>query len=136
MGISTDGLSDLKRSGGKNKNEAVLGKPSDYSYGTVINLDTEELKKLGIKDLPKIGDQYRIIAVGEVRNVSTSSDGNGENSSMSIQLTHIKLFHEDQINKAKTMEDKEGEKEPEGESKDEQRDEMMMGIERHIGNFK
>lgn len=67
-----------------------------FPYGACLNLDTDELKKLGIKNLPSVGDEYHITAVGEVTSISERDTGNGESKSLSIQITMMELVHEDE----------------------------------------
>jgi hypothetical protein len=92
-----DKMVDLKRSPAKAKeSNSVNYKPSPYGYGTSISLDNDTLKKLGVKELPEIGDEYTITAKGKVTSASTNaSESSGKNTSLSIQITHLQLTHED-----------------------------------------
>ena len=85
-------LIDMKMSQADMKADAVLAAPGErdpYPYGLVLQLDTDELDKLGIKDLPEIGQEYHIMAVGKVTRVSSSaSEGQDEESrGISVQIT-------------------------------------------------
>ncbi len=92
-----DKLVDLKQSPVEaKKNNPSVYKPSPYGYGTSITLDHEQLKKLGITELPEVGDEYQLTATGKVSSASmNSSESSGSRTSLSIQITHLKLTHED-----------------------------------------
>lgn len=65
-------------------------KPPPYSYGLTLRLEKPELKKLGMKELPEVGQEYEIIARGRVSNVYESqSEGNRGDRAVSIQVTHL-----------------------------------------------
>lgn len=86
-------LVDMKMSQADMKADAVPS-PVDrdpYPYGLCLNLDTDELDKLGIKDLPEVGDEYHIMAVGKVTRVSSSaSEGqDSESRGISVQITML-----------------------------------------------
>ena len=66
-------LIDMKREDEKGPEEvAMSGSPSPYPYGLCINLGKDEMDKLGITDLPKVGQEYHIFAVGQVNSVASS----------------------------------------------------------------
>lgn len=62
-----------------------------YPYGLCINIDKDELDKLGIKTLPPIGCEIHMMAVGTVTRVSQSAsqtpNGSDEQTSMAVQIT-------------------------------------------------
>ena len=70
---------------------AIPGDAGQYPYGLCINLDKDELDKLGITALPPIGCEVHIVAVGKVTRVSQSAaeipGGTDEQTSISIQIT-------------------------------------------------
>jgi len=72
-----------------------------YGYGTRLNLQEEELDKIGCtaKDMPEVGDEFHIFAVGEVIGVHNdafdSGGGKKESRSVEIQLTHLGVVCED-----------------------------------------
>lgn len=72
-----------------------------YGYGTSITLDAEMLKKLGIKDMPTVGDEYHIMATGKVTSVSQNASETNESSRLEIQLTHMGLSQETDAKEAK-----------------------------------
>lgn len=65
---------------------------SAYPYGLVLRLGDDELKKLGITDLPKVGAELHLIAKVEVVSVSDydSKDG-GDHESVEYQITDMAL---------------------------------------------
>ena len=88
-----DNLVDMHLSGA---DRGTVGVPSieqpAYSYGLVLRLENPELKKLQIKRLPQVGDEYEITAVGKITNVYESqSEGNREDKAVQIQITHLKI---------------------------------------------
>lgn len=63
-----------------------------YPYGLQIRLTTEELEKLGIKEMPSAETPVTIHAVGYVCEVSSHETAeNGENKSLSIQITDLSV---------------------------------------------
>ena len=106
------GLTDMKRTQKEIKESNTVGKykPSPYSYGTNINLNTEELTKLGVKELPEMGDEFRVIAVAKVTHASRTKSEHGEESNMSLQITHMVL------SKSVDNEEKESKSEKKSES--------------------
>lgn len=63
-----------------------------YPYGLQLRLGDDELKKLGITELPKVGATFHLIAAVEVVSVSDydSKDG-GDHSSVEYQITDMAL---------------------------------------------
>lgn len=93
------GLTDLARSPKEDKaNQAIglVGTRDKYGYGTSITLDAEALKKLGVAELPEVGDEYAIVAVGKVTSVSQNASEQNNSTRLEVQLTHLKLTHEDE----------------------------------------
>ena len=72
------------------KAEAVYT-PSDYSYGLVIRLEQEELDKLGIRMLPKVGAEVRFTCVAKVQSVSTQSTKDDDDACVSLQITQMAI---------------------------------------------
>lgn len=76
---------------------ALATKKPMYGYGTRITLEAEELDKLGCdpKDMPSVGDEFHIFAVGEVIGVRNDAfEGGKEHRSVEIQLTHMGVVEE------------------------------------------
>ena len=91
-------LVDLKMSKADMAEEASpTHDQSPYPYGACLNLDTDELAKLGItsKNLPKVGDEYHIRAIGKVTRVSENeTEGADYSCGVGIQITMMELTHE------------------------------------------
>lgn len=81
--------------GDKMAGPAIESTAPDYPYGLCIHLDKDELDKLGIKDLPKIGTEMMIEAKVKVTRISQSAaesaDGSDEYTSVDLQITDIGL---------------------------------------------
>lgn len=70
---------------------AVADKPR-YPYGLCISLDKDALDKLGIKDLPDIGQEFMLKAKVEVSGYSESESAGGHvYKSLSLQITEMDL---------------------------------------------
>lgn len=64
----------------------------DYPYGLCINLGSDELAKLGIKDLPAVGSELEMTAKVKVTSVSSSESEHGDgHKSVSLQVTDMSL---------------------------------------------
>ena len=64
----------------------------DYPYGLCIHLDKEELDKLGITELPKIGIEMMLEVKAKVTRVSVSQsavEGADEQTNVELQITDI-----------------------------------------------
>lgn len=87
----------MKRSAQDQRGDKMAGAPieataPDYPYGLCIHLDKDELDKLGIKDLPKIGTEMMIHAMVKVTRVSQSAAEHSEEyTSVDLQITDIGL---------------------------------------------
>lgn len=70
----------------------------DYPWGLCLNLGKDELAKLGITELPKVGDEFHIYGVACVTRVSQSaSQDTGEDSkSVELQVTALGVMQEDE----------------------------------------
>lgn len=67
---------------------AAPGDGPDYPWGLCLNLGKNELDKLGIDDLPSVGDEFHIYAVCKVTRVSQSASEGGEDSKgVELQVT-------------------------------------------------
>lgn len=72
----------------------------DYPWGLNLNLGKEELDKLGIKELPGVGDEFHIVAVCCVTRVSQSaSKGGDEHMGVELQITHMGAMAEEEAPK-------------------------------------
>ena len=89
-------LVDMKRTKKDKKDGgAVCSSPmngEDYPYGLALSLDDAELSKLGMKKLPEVGDEVKIVARAKVTSVNQSASENGGDSrSVRYQITRIKI---------------------------------------------
>lgn len=66
--------------------------PEDFPYGLRLDLDKDALEKLGIDDLPDVGDTFHLMATVKVTSVSedTTSDGS-DHCSVCLQITNMSL---------------------------------------------
>ena len=93
-------LTDMKLSRKKNpgkENPETEATPSsgddrDYPYGLSLILDKDSLKKLGMEELPEVGETCMIHAAGEITRVSQSVSDSGENKSVEIQITKLSVM--------------------------------------------
>lgn len=75
----------------------VADKPA-YPYGTSIDLDETALQKLGIKNLPAVGDVQYLEAIVSIRSVSaydSDSQKDGARRSVCLQITDMRLTGSD-----------------------------------------
>ena len=65
---------------------------SEYPWGLSINLENESLDKLGMEDLPKVGDIVKIVAEAKVESVSSRSDKDTKNNrTVSLQIVKMAI---------------------------------------------
>ena len=82
--------SDKRKDQGDNAPIEALA--PDYPYGLVINLDADEIEKLGMKKLPEIGAEIQMCAIMKVTRVTQSAvEGADEQNSISLQITDLAL---------------------------------------------
>jgi len=84
-------MTSLKRTKAGNK-EAVSPGAADgeeYGYGTRINLDHDDLEKLGIEKLPDTESAHEIHARVRVRRTETAERDGEKRRSMELQITHM-----------------------------------------------
>lgn len=63
-----------------------------YPWGLELRLEDEQLKKLGITDLPKTGSKLQLVASVEVCGThETDSQRGGERRSVELQVTAMAL---------------------------------------------
>jgi hypothetical protein len=63
----------------------------EYPYGLRLHLNEEELKKLGITQLPDVGVEMLISAKVKVCSVNSYSSENGEHRGMELQIIEMGL---------------------------------------------
>jgi len=86
-------LTDLKRSKSEMQGENPTGAAADpYPYGTRISLGEEELGKLGMKDLPKVGQKMHVRAHAVVHSASSEERAGGKkHRRLELQIHKIAL---------------------------------------------
>lgn len=85
---------DLKRTAKELKKDGPKEsyKPPEYSYGTQIRLENEELDKLGMKELPDVGYEGTIKAKVKVISARQSaSEKSGEDRCVELQIVAMDL---------------------------------------------
>jgi len=86
---------DMERTAAEKKaaEERMKAMPEgdDYPWGLSINLGKDELAKLGIDSLPKIGAEFRIVGIAKVTSVSASADTTDEHQCMGMQIIELGL---------------------------------------------
>jgi hypothetical protein len=87
----SDHLVDMKLTKKEAKDNEVASESPRYPYGLKINLDDEELKKLGFDTLPDVGDEFIVVGVGPVTSVHEREDQDGTDRSFSIQLEKLEV---------------------------------------------
>lgn len=80
-----------------------------YPWGLTLTLDTDSLDKLGIDDLPEVGESYMLVAKCDVTSCSSNMSEGGSSRSISLQLTDLALADgDDTKGKAGTLYDSGG----------------------------
>lgn len=84
---------DKKKSEKEMKNVSSIG-GEEHPYGLRIHLGEEELSKLGMDNLPSVGDKLHIMAHGRVHSVSSDHHSSGRKSRrVEIQLHKLGVGH-------------------------------------------
>lgn len=79
------------------------GNGPDYPWGLCLNLGKDELDKLGIKDMPAVGDEFHVYCVCKVTRVSQSASEQGEDSKgVELQITSMGAMREDETKETQT----------------------------------
>jgi hypothetical protein len=64
----------------------------DYPYGLCIHLDSDEIEKLGITQLPPVGAMVTIHCMAKITRVSQSAiEGSKEDRNIGIQITDMAI---------------------------------------------
>lgn len=90
-------MTSLKLDASESKNEGAAISPDydkpAYPYGTSIDLDETALTKLGVTDLPQVGDELGATMVLKVKSVSAydSESTEGSRRSLCLQITDMEL---------------------------------------------
>jgi hypothetical protein len=75
----------------RNHDECAVSDQESFPYGLRLNLDDESLTKLGIKDLPGVGEAWIVVGIGKVASVSKSDNERRTNRDVSIQLEKLEV---------------------------------------------
>lgn len=62
-----------------------------YPWGLILSLDDDTLRKLGVSELPKVGQQMHLMAVVEVCTTSQHANQEGTDKCVSLQITQMGL---------------------------------------------
>lgn len=81
---------------GKEKRDYMNGPAAqpaapEYPFGLRIHLDNDSIKKLGIEKLPEVGSKMKLMAIVEVCDLSEHKSLYGDNKSLGLQITDMKL---------------------------------------------
>lgn len=75
--------------------ESIMCEPPDYPYGLELCLDDETLEKLGVGELPEVGEVVTIMGYARVVSVAESALGDdeddGTNKCMRLQITDLSV---------------------------------------------
>lgn len=72
------------------KPTAMTDQP-EYPWGLQIRLNTEDIKKLGLKELPAIKSEMIVTAKVYVCDVSEHESESGKNQNLGLQITDMSL---------------------------------------------
>jgi hypothetical protein len=76
-----------------------------YPYGLCLSLEEDELAKLGLDDLPNVGEMIHLCAMAKVTSVSQNeremTDGSKKSCRrVELQITHLATESEDEENRS------------------------------------
>jgi hypothetical protein len=71
-----------------------------YPYGLQLNLDEEQIKKLGGLKGAKIGGTVKIMATGDITSMREEAREDGASKNVSIQITAIDIETDDDFDNA------------------------------------
>jgi len=81
-----------------------------YPCGLCLYLDEETMEKLGLTEMPEVGEMIHIMAMAKVTSVGTSATESKDSKNISLQITHMALEDEDkEYSYSKTLYDNEEE---------------------------
>lgn len=89
-------LTDMKLSPDEAKEmNSCIGDSTDggpkYPWGLTVSLDDATLRKLGMGELPEVGQQMHLMAVVEVCSTSQHANQDGTDRCVSLQITQMGL---------------------------------------------
>lgn len=68
---------------------AIKGPSCEYPYGLCLYLNEQTIKALGLKEMPKFGDELKIEAKVRVNRVTESNSLYGVDRSIDLQITDM-----------------------------------------------
>lgn len=68
----------------------AVGTP-EYSYGLLLRLESADLKKLGMKDLPDVDSVFTIEAKARVISAGERAEGTKAQQTLELQITDLGL---------------------------------------------
>lgn len=69
---------------------AALPDLPKHPYGLELSLDHSTMGKLGMEEVPKVGDEYHVIAKGRVTHAAEQEQQDGSSKrSARVQITHM-----------------------------------------------
>ena len=74
-----------------NSDHAIGSNEASFPFGLTISLDDESLTKLGIDELPAVGEEWIVLGIGKVDSVSKSSNERRVSRNVSIQLEKLEV---------------------------------------------
>ena len=92
-------LKSMKKTEEEKKEEAspsVMDRPS-YPYGLKLHIDEDSYEKLGMADVPSVGDKFMILAKVEVTDVHQAEKGDDRKyPSVGLQITDMAIKEKDE----------------------------------------
>lgn len=74
----------------------------EYPWGLCLRLEKDQLAKLGVKNLPAIGEAVQIEAKAVIKSMSASAGQSGEYASVELQITDLAIEIDADEKSAKT----------------------------------
>lgn len=75
-----------------------------YPWGLNIRLENEVIERLGIEDMPEVGEEIMIVAKAKVESVSVHENSDKtKNRSISIQITDMAVEQEKKVDVEKAL---------------------------------
>jgi len=87
-------MTSMKMTAQEVKADTVITKEDNkprYPWGLRVDLNDDSLSKLGITNLPAVGEKMNLMATVEVTSVSSHSSGNNNRKSVELQITEMAL---------------------------------------------
>ena len=87
-------LTSMKRS--KPESSETEVETPEYPYGLSISLDDESMNKLGLGELPAVGDEMMVMAKVKVKSAGESEyEGEEKSRNVTLQITDMGLKEEE-----------------------------------------